>query len=126
MEEPKLDAKIVAVIDDHEVVLKGMRAFLGAYGINVLIYENGHKFLLDLPFVHCLVVDYLMPDWNGLDLVLELRKRGYSAPVIMLTGMSDEVSKKRLAEAGISEVVDKLSGTDAVLQAIQGCCATLE
>jgi two-component system, LuxR family, response regulator FixJ len=119
MDELDLDGKIIAIVDDYEIVLKGMRGLLEAYGASVLTYNNGDHLLWDLPFVHCVVVDYYMPDINGLDLVFELRKRAYRAPVIILTGMSNEISEERVAQAGITEVVEKTSGNDALLRAIQ-------
>lgn len=119
MDEPNFDSKIVAVVDDHEIVLKGMRGLLEAYGATVLTYNSGEDFLRDAPFVHCLVVDYYMPDWNGLDLAFELGKRAYPAPVIILTGMSNELSDQRVAEAGVRQVVEKSAGSDALLAAIQ-------
>jgi FixJ family two-component response regulator len=118
VDELNFDGKIVAVIDDYDIVLKGMQGLLGAYGANVLPFKSGHDFLRDLPFAHCVVVDYYMPDWNGLDLVFEFRKRGYSVPVIIMTGMSNEISEKCIADAGIREVVEKSAGNDALLQAI--------
>jgi FixJ family two-component response regulator len=82
-------------------------------------YNNGHDFLQDTPFVDCLVVDYYMPDFNGLDLVSELRKRTYSAPVIILTGMSNEIPGERVAELEVKHVVEKSSGYHALLRAVQ-------
>jgi FixJ family two-component response regulator len=119
MSEINFDGRVIAVIDDTEIVLKGMRGLLEVYGATVLTYNNGDDFLRDTPLVHCLVVDYYMSDWNGLDLVSALRKRGYSAPVIILTAMDNEISEARIAEAGVREVVEKSSGNDALLHAIQ-------
>src|ERR1700746_2650454 len=119
MDEFDLDGKIIAVVDDHEIVLKGMRGLLEAYGASVLTYNNGDHLLRNLPFVHCVVVDYYMPDFNGLDLVSELRKRTYSAPVIILTGMSNEIPGERVAELEVKHVVEKSSGYHALLRAVQ-------
>ena len=116
--ELNLDRKIVAVVDDHEPLLNAIRGILEAYGAKVLIYTSGHDFLRDMPFVHCLVIDYSMPDLSGLDLAFELRQRGYEPPVIMLTGMVNEIPEDRLAESGVREVVDKLLGHEALLRAI--------
>ena len=119
-----LDRKIVAVIDDHGALLDAIRTFLEAYGANVLAYRSGHDFLRDMPFAHCLVVDYYMRDLNGLDLISELRDREYITPVILLTGMSNETPKHRLAELGVNEVVEKLSGSDALLRAVHAAAQT--
>jgi two-component system, LuxR family, response regulator FixJ len=117
-----LDGKIVAIVDDHEGVLEAAAVFLEALGAVVLSFKNGRDFLQDIPPVHCLIVDYYMRGLNGLEVALELRKRGYSTPVILLTGMSHEIPEERVAEAGIREVVYKTAGGDALLRAIQ-CAA---
>jgi FixJ family two-component response regulator len=118
-----LDGKIVGVVDDNEIVLKGMRGLLEVYGATVLTYNNGHDFLRDTPFVDCLVIDYYMPDFNGLDLVLELRNRAYGASVIILTGMSNEIPVKRVADLEVKHLVEKSAGNDALLRAVHGCCS---
>jgi FixJ family two-component response regulator len=119
MDEFDLGGKIIAAVDDNEIVLKGMRGLLEVYGATVLTYNNGRDFLQDTPFVDCVVVDYYMPDFNGLDLVSELRKRTYSTPVIILTGMSNEIPGERVAELEVKHVVEKSSGYHALLRAVQ-------
>ena len=40
--------------------------------------------------VDCFVIDYKMPDMNGIDLAGRLRNRDIAAPVILITGYPDE------------------------------------
>ena len=56
---------------------------------------------------------------DGLAFVSELRKRGYDTPVILFTGLRNEIPENRLAESGVREVVDKLSGYKELLRAVQ-------
>jgi FixJ family two-component response regulator len=112
-----LDGKVIAIVDDHEVLRHSMQGLLEAYGAKVLAYKGGDEFLRDLPSADCVVVDYYMPGLNGVQLASELRSRGYGAPVILLTGMSNEVPK-HWAALGVNEVVDKLSGGDELLRMI--------
>jgi two-component system CheB/CheR fusion protein len=113
-----LDDKIIAVVDDHGPLRRGMRDLLQAFGAKVLFYASGQDFLQEPPFVHCLVVDYYMPGLNGLDLVSRLRRRAYSAPIIILTGMINDIPADQLAGLGVTEIVAKSSGGDALLLAI--------
>jgi CheY-like chemotaxis protein len=105
MDDVNFDGKIIGVVDDSEIVLKGMRGLLEAYGATVLTYNNGHDFLRDIPFVDCLVVDYYMPDFDGLSLVSELRNRAYGASVIILTGMRNEIPAKRVVDLQVRHLV---------------------
>ena len=123
MDEFSLDGKVIAAVDDHEIVLKAMRGFLEAYGATVLTYKNGRDFLMATPFVDCLIVDYYMPEFHGLDLISELRKRAYGAAVVILTGMSNEVPEERVAELEVRHVVEKSSGYQALLRAVSDCCS---
>jgi FixJ family two-component response regulator len=115
--QSSLNGKIVAVVDDHHAVLDGMRRFLESHGAEVLTYNDGSNFLRDLPSANCAVVDYYMPGLSGLDLAAELRRRAYSTPVILLSGMTSEIPKN-WRDLGVSEVVDKLSGSDELLRMI--------
>ena len=113
-----LKGKVIAVVDDHASLREAMRGLIEAYGAEVLTYQSGNDFLQKIPFVHCLVVDYYMPRLNGLDLISELRKQGYSMPVIILTGVRDEIPEERMAGLEVMEVVDKWLGADVLLGAI--------
>jgi FixJ family two-component response regulator len=113
-----LKGKVIAVVDDHAPLREAMRGLIEAYGAEVLAYQSGNDFLQKIPIVHCLVVDYYMPRLNGLDLISELRKRGYSIPVIILTGVRDEIPEERMAGLEVMEVVDKWLGADVLLRAI--------
>jgi len=35
-------------------------------------------------------LDYRLGEWNGLDILKEIREKGYMLPVIMLTGQGDQ------------------------------------
>jgi FixJ family two-component response regulator len=114
-----LDGKIIAVVDDNVLLLHAVRSFFEAYGARVLTYKTGHDFLKEMPSVDCSVVDFYMRFLDGLAFVSELRKRGYGTPVILFTGLRNEIPENRLAESGVREVVDKLSGYEELLRAVQ-------
>ena len=124
MEEFNLDGKVIAIVDDNELLLNAVRSFFEASGARVLTYKTGHDFLKEMPFTDCSVVDFYMRFLDGLAFVSELRKRGYSTPVILFTGLRHEISKIRLAESGVSQVVDKLSGYEELLRAVQDAVGT--
>src|SRR5689334_10867142 len=89
--QPTLENKIIAIVDDHETLMKAMASLIKSFGAQALSYETTLDFLQDMPKVDCLLIDYYMPDLNSLQLAVELRKRGYDAPIIILTGMIDEI-----------------------------------
>lgn len=101
------DAPIIAIVDDDVAVCDSTRFLLEAYHLNVRTYRNAADFLRDDPKIACLIVDYQMPDLNGLDLVSELRRRGNTVPAIMITATTDPKVEQRATERGIRSVLQK-------------------
>jgi DNA-binding response OmpR family regulator len=48
-----------------------------------------------------------MPDMNGLEALQELRARGISKPIILLTGFADEAYEDAALAAGAVDFIDK-------------------
>src|SRR5450759_5128904 len=83
--------KIVLCIDDNEDMLECERAFLESVGYTVLTAPSGGK-ALELASVHSvdvIVVDYFMPEMNGQEVAIEMRRLRPQAPIIMLSGAMD-------------------------------------
>ena len=83
--------KIVLCIDDNEDMLECERAFLESVGYTVLTAPSGGK-ALELASVHSvdvIVVDYFMPEMNGHEVAIEMRRLRPQAPIIMLSGAMD-------------------------------------
>ena len=59
------------------------------------------------PRADCYVIDYKMPDINGIDLAGRLRKTDGNIPVILITGYPDENISRRAAAAGVKDVILK-------------------
>jgi len=99
---------VIAVIDDDAAVCDSTRLLLETYDFDVHTYQSGVDFLRDNRTIACLIVDYHMPELNGLDLVAELRKRGRNVPtIIMITATTDPMVERRAAELGIRHVLKK-------------------
>ncbi len=62
-----------------------------------------------------LVLDYMLPDGNGLDALVELQKQGYKLPVILVTGHKDDRVATAAFQQGASEYILK---TDDYLRSL--------
>jgi CheY-like chemotaxis protein len=100
----------VAVVDDDAAVHDSTQVLLEALDFEVHTYANAAEFLAASPNVACVIADYHMPGLNGLELAAELRRRGSTVPVIMITAMSDPRIDSRAAELGIKSVLKKPLG----------------
>jgi CheY-like chemotaxis protein len=82
---------VVLCIDDNQDVLDCEKAFLESFGYTVLTAPSGGK-ALELASIHSVdvvIVDYFMPEMNGGEVAIEMRRLRPQAPIIMLSGEVD-------------------------------------
>jgi FixJ family two-component response regulator len=60
-----------------------------------------------------------MPDMTGIDLLIELKQRGFFYPTILITGLSDGMIQKRAYAAGVLEVLRKPTPDKVIVEAIR-------
>ena len=82
---------VLLCIDDNEDVLECEKAFLESFGYTVLTAASGGKGLelASIYPVDVVIVDYLMPEMNGQEVAIEMRRLRPQAPIIMLSGNMD-------------------------------------
>jgi len=125
-------SQIVLCIDDNKELLECEKAFLESFGYTVLTAPGGGKGLelAALHSVDVVIVDYFMPDMNGQDVAIEMRRLQPQAPIIMLSGAADLpdqalqwvdafVAKDRLASQLLPAIAQSQEGHDR-----QSCGAT--
>ncbi|MEY9748458.1 two-component system response regulator FixJ [Bradyrhizobium japonicum] len=109
-ERPSPPAKsTVFVVDDDAAVLGSLRFLLETEGFAVRTFRSATALLNagDMPSADCYVIDYKMPDINGIELAGRLRKFDRDVPVILITGYPDKNISTRAAAAGVKDVVLK-------------------
>lgn len=112
----------IFVVDDDTGVLGSLRFLLETDGFSVRTFRSGGA-LLNASCsnnVDCFVVDYKMPDINGIDLVGQLRNRGIDAPVVLITGYPDKNIAERAEAAGVNRVMRKPLLDDSLIKGIRG------
>ena len=112
----------VYVVDDDADVLGSLRFLLETDGFDVRTFRNGAALLnaVRCTGVDCFVIDYKMPDMNGIDLAGRLRNRDIAAPVILITGYPDENISARAAAAGVRHVLLKPLLEESLATRIRG------
>ena len=65
-----------------------------------------------------LILDVAMPGMNGLDLQLELRRRGHEIPAIFITGQKDETILQQALKQGAVKLLYKPVSDTALLEAL--------
>jgi two-component system, LuxR family, response regulator FixJ len=113
---------MICVVDDDCDVLGSLQFLLETDGFDVRTFKSGAALLKDTASgdADCFVIDYKMPNMNGLDLVNRLRSRDISAPIILITGHPDEHISEKAATAGVHHVLRKPLLDESLIGHIRG------
>ena len=119
------DSQVVVVVDDDAAVRHALKFALESEGLKIRVHGNGRALLSDsqLGLYACLVIDYRMPDIDGLELVDMLRSRGVMAPVILITGRANAAMRERAARVGVGTILEKPLADGALSAAVHAALA---
>jgi two-component system, LuxR family, response regulator FixJ len=112
----------VYVVDDDDAVLGSLRFLLETDGFTVRTFRNATALLnaTSAPEADCYLIDYKMPDINGVELASRLRKSEDNTPVILITGYPDEKISTRAAAVGVKDVILKPLLDENLVKRIRG------
>ena len=110
----------VLLVDDHEIVRKGLRAILDDRfaGIEVAEASSGDEALAALaqPF-DAVILDLSMPGRSGIDLLAEIKHRHSKLPVLIMSLHSEEQFAVRALRAGASGYLTKSAAPEQLISA---------
>jgi two-component system response regulator FixJ len=102
------DKPVVYVVDDDPGVLGSLRFLLETDGFDVETFRTGSALLNAASNgADCIVIDYKMPNMDGIDLANRLRSCDIDAPIILITGYPDDNIPAKAAVAGVHHVLLK-------------------
>lgn len=115
------------MVDDHDLVIDGLRALLeGARGIRVVgtastAEEGRRKIAATVPDVA--IVDTMLPDDNGVELIREVRSKAPQVQCLVLTSVADDESLYRALIAGAAGYLVKSAPCDELVMAVRRVAA---
>jgi two-component system response regulator FixJ len=111
----------VHVVDDDGAVRESICFLLDTDGIVCRSYDSAEAMLSrGANFERgCIVSDVRMPGMNGLELIGEVKRRGLTHPVIVLTGHADVAMAVDAMKAGAFDFIEKPFQDGALLNAIR-------
>lgn len=97
------------VIDDQVQVAQIVAriASQGGWTAISLGSADGIEDIIAREKVDVLMIDYYLDDKNGLDIVEQLRKSGHNLPVILFTGLADDVDPVKAKNLDVLAVLEK-------------------
>ncbi|HEX8522307.1 MAG TPA: response regulator [Tepidisphaeraceae bacterium] len=101
----------ILVIDDDDVDRMAVRRALKSSDLEAQVDEATDAAqamaLLKKDGYDCALLDYLLPDGDGLTVIRELRNEGVSTPIIVMTGQGSEQLAVEMMKAGANDYLSK-------------------
>ena len=121
---PEKESSIkVLVADDHEIVRQGLKSIISEHSDLSIAgeAENGDQVLkiVKKTKVDVVLLDFDMPEKNGLDTLVELKALYPKLPVMILSIFPEDHYGTRFLKAGASGYLQKSSATDQLIDAIR-------
>ncbi|MCB1393375.1 MULTISPECIES: response regulator transcription factor [unclassified Nitrobacter] len=111
----------VCILDDDPAVLRSMRFLLEIHGFTVRTFSAARTLLASIgpDDVDCLVIDYKLPQMNGLDVAAQLRQQNVAVPIILITGYPPQHMAEKAAVVGIDYILFKPHLEDSLVMRIR-------
>lgn len=116
----ELDPPLVHVVDDDAALRDSLRWLLESAGLRVATYASAESFLEAYAAAQggCLLLDIRMPGMSGLELQDELKRRGYTIPIVFITGHGDVPMAVNAVKKGALEFIEKPYNAQALLEMV--------
>jgi two-component system response regulator FixJ len=120
--------RTVYLVDDDEAVRRSAGFMLRTSGFAVKAYESGVELLKEAKDLApgCVLLDVRMPGMDGLEVQRELRARGISHPIIVMTGHGDITVAVQAMKSGAVDFIEKPFEKAVLLDAIGEGFARIE
>lgn len=105
------DIETVIIVDDEEMVLKSLGAFLSLeteYNVQTFVSANEALKFIESNGANVVISDYLMPEMDGMRFLKHVKDLKPEVPRIILTGYADkENAIKGINEVGLYQYLEK-------------------
>jgi two-component system, OmpR family, response regulator len=105
---------LVLLVDDDKQARETMGMILEMDGVDVCYARNGKHALARLekiggefPPIDLVILDLEMPEFSGMELLVELEGRKGTLPVMVVTGYASKKTVVELLRHGVVEYLDK-------------------
>lgn len=103
------DTSVVYVVDDDAAVRNSLVLLLKSVSLSATTFDSARQFLEGVPVdaCGCLVLDIRMPGMSGIELQQQMKQRGYTLPIIFITGHGDVSMAVNAMREGALDFIEK-------------------
>jgi two-component system, LuxR family, response regulator FixJ len=116
-----IQTNTVFIIDDEAALCRSIQWLLESVNLKVETYTSARSYLdkYDPKKSGCILLDIRMPDMSGLEVQKELKTRGNTLPVIIMSGHGDITTAVRAMKAGAVDFITKPFNDQILIELIQ-------
>ena len=114
-------AEKMLIIDDEEIVLKSCRKIFEAEGFNVVVTaspQEGLKLVAESSF-DVILCDWMMPGFDGMDVVEEIDRRSPNSTVVMISGYPTAGRATEAMKRGAMDYVAKPFRPEEIIETVK-------
>lgn len=118
----------IVVVDDTDHVREMLVSLLTLDGFEVVgAFRSGEEAVAMTDQVHpdVVVMDYSMPDMDGITATRRIREKNPKQSVVLYTAYVDDAVKAAATEAGAALVLGKVEGLETLERSISELCLKL-
>lgn len=110
----------VFIVDDDESIRDSFAALLGSRQILTACFASAREFLdfVDVRTRGCLVLDFRLPDMNGLEVQAHLIAAGIPLPIIFMTAYADVPIAVEAMKRGAVDFVEKPVQEEVIVERV--------
>ncbi len=114
------ESDTVLVVEDDDSMRASIDILLSLSGYRTLLFASAEAVLAEEAITRplCVISDLNLPAMSGLDLMIELRRRGWPTPVIIITAFDSPASRKEAMRRGAVAYMSKPFQSSDLLTAI--------
>ena len=111
----------VTIVDDDAAFRESLAALLGTLGFETRSFASGLAFLEADQGARqgCVLLDYNLPDINGLEVLEAMHRRRLDTPVVLISGAAPTSIKRRATAKGAVAALDKPISGDQLLRTLE-------
>ena len=113
----------VLIVEDEALIREGLKSLLSKEEFIERVFEASTRkefqAIIEQHTFDVVLMDFKLPDTNGLELLGMLKKRNPKAKVIVVTGLDGVELLVNLLKAGVNGIVYKLDGYREILKTLE-------
>ncbi|MBF0111682.1 MAG: response regulator [Desulfamplus sp.] len=114
----------ILIIDDSWLTRRGVKRIISAQGYGVIEAENGLQALEMIlskdKNIDGVILDLLMPEMNGIELLEKLKEHNIELPIIVLTADIQHTVKSKCMGLGASQFINKPPDPEELIKLVNG------